>query len=35
LNGIAFQGNRISKHELRHGDQISLAPQASVRYEIL
>jgi hypothetical protein len=35
LNGIAYQGNRVSQHELRHGDQISLAPQASLRYEIL
>ena len=35
LNGIAFQGNRVSQHELRHGDQIGLAPQVSLRYEIL
>jgi ATP-binding cassette, subfamily B, bacterial len=35
LNGIAYEGNRVSQHELRHGDQISLAPLASIRYEIL
>jgi pSer/pThr/pTyr-binding forkhead associated (FHA) protein len=35
LNGIVFQGNRISQHELRHGDQIALAPQTYLRYEIL
>jgi ATP-binding cassette subfamily B protein len=35
LNGIVFQGNRVSQHELRHGDQIALAPQTFLRYEIL
>jgi ATP-binding cassette subfamily B protein len=35
LNGIVFQGNRISQHELRHGDLIALAPQTYLRYEIL
>ena len=33
LNGITYQGNRVDRHELRNGDQITLAPQTTLRYE--
>ncbi len=33
LNGITYQGNRVDRHELRNGDQITLAPKTVLRYE--
>ena len=33
LNGITYQGNRVDRHELRNGDQITLAPRTTLRYE--
>ena len=33
LSGITYQGHRVDRHELRNGDQITLAPHASIRYE--
>jgi ATP-binding cassette subfamily B protein len=35
LNGITYQGNRVDHHELRNGDQITLAPKTTLRYESL
>jgi ATP-binding cassette subfamily B protein len=33
LNGITYQGNRVDRHELRNGDQITLAPKTVLLYE--
>jgi ABC-type multidrug transport system fused ATPase/permease subunit len=33
LNGIVYQGNRVDQHVLVNGDQIFLAPKASLYYE--
>ena len=35
LNGIIYQGNRVDRHVLVNGDQIFLAPKASLYYEAM
>jgi ATP-binding cassette, subfamily B, bacterial len=35
LNGIVYQGNRVDRHVLVNGDQIFLAPKASLYYEAM
>ncbi len=32
-NGILYQGQRVDNHELRNGDQITLAPKVILRFE--
>jgi ATP-binding cassette subfamily B protein len=33
MNGIVYQGQRVDRHELNNGDQITLAPRTILRYE--
>src|SRR5205085_9090739 len=35
LNGITYQGNRVDQHMLSNGNQIVLAPRASLYYETM
>jgi pSer/pThr/pTyr-binding forkhead associated (FHA) protein len=35
LNGITYQGNRVDQLVLSNGDQIVLAPRASLYYETM
>jgi len=34
LNGLVFQGKRIDRHILRHGDRVLLSPQVVLQYQI-
>jgi len=33
LNGITYQGDRVSQHAFKNGEEIVLAPQVILRYE--